>query len=454
MLFLRNTDWLILNELTSLRNFPADVFCFLDFFRTSQAHSRNPGPLATILTPQPAAFDMTATQSENELEIRIGETSSRLSQWLAGEAFPRWFRNGFNSDTGAFLETIAIDTGEGIAGPVRTRVPARQIYCFAQASAFGWQGPWQEIVQNGLDWYLLYCRRDDGTFSAVVDLNGATVDDEFDLYNQAFALLSMGYAGTALPERKDELLEKATQLQSFLKQTYGHPSAGFREANPDRLPLRSNPHMHLFEAALALEGFGGGKPWTDLADEIAGLALSRFIDPVSGGLREFFDANWTPMPGDTGRVMEPGHQFEWCWLILKWADARNKSDAVETARRLYQIGRDHGVDGKRDAAIMALNDDFSPRDTVARLWGQTERLKAAVAMARLSVGSERVGYLNDILRSAATMESYLKEVPSGLWRDKLDENGAFRVEPAPASSFYHLVCAIGELSTFAARPSD
>lgn len=395
---------------------------------------------------------MTAKQSENELDNRIGEISARLSKWLAFEAYPRWFRNGFNSETGAFFETIDIDTGEGIAGPVRTRVPPRQIYCFAEASAFGWQGPWREIVGKGLDWYLRNCRRDDTTFTAVTNLDGTTVDGGFDLYNQAFALLSMGYAGAALPERRDELLEQAARLLSFLRQTYAHPVAGFREANPDRLPLRSNPHMHLFEAALALEAFGGGTAWTDLADEIAGLSLSNFIDPVSGGLREFFDADWAPMPGDAGRVMEPGHQFEWCWLILKWAEARDNSDAVTAARRLYQIGRDHGLDGKRDAAIMALNDDFSPRDTVARLWGQTERLKAAVAMARISVGSEREGYLSDILRSAETMESFLKEVPSGLWRDKLDENGAFRVEPAPASSFYHLVCAIAELSGFAASP--
>ncbi|MEJ0007621.1 MAG: AGE family epimerase/isomerase [Steroidobacteraceae bacterium] len=32
----------------------------------------------------------------------------------------------------------------------------------------------------------------------------------------------------------------------------------------------------------------------------------------------------------------------------------------------------------------------------------------------------------------------------GLWYDKIDREGKFVVEPAPASSFYHIICAIAE----------
>ena len=33
----------------------------------------------------------------------------------------------------------------------------------------------------------------------------------------------------------------------------------------------------------------------------------------------------------------------------------------------------------------------------------------------------------------------------GLWRDKMHYDGTFLSEPAPASSFYHIACAIDEL---------
>jgi mannose/cellobiose epimerase-like protein (N-acyl-D-glucosamine 2-epimerase family) len=40
---------------------------------------------------------------------------------------------------------------------------------------------------------------------------------------------------------------------------------------------------------------------------------------------------------------------------------------------------------------------------------------------------------------------YLRTPVPGLWRDKLKPDGAFVEEAAPASSFYHIVCAIAEM---------
>ena len=39
----------------------------------------------------------------------------------------------------------------------------------------------------------------------------------------------------------------------------------------------------------------------------------------------------------------------------------------------------------------------------------------------------------------------------GAWRDKLGPDGTFVDEPAPATSFYHLMMAILELKAAAAR---
>ncbi|WJH41115.1 hypothetical protein N7E02_11590 [Aliirhizobium terrae] len=40
----------------------------------------------------------------------------------------------------------------------------------------------------------------------------------------------------------------------------------------------------------------------------------------------------------------------------------------------------------------------------------------------------------------------------GLWHDMMLEDGGFRREAAPASSLYHIICAIGELSRYLANP--
>jgi len=183
--------------------------------------------------------------------------------------------------------------------------------------------------------------------------------------------------------------------------------------------------------------------WKPLADEIAELALTKFIDPASGALREFFDAGWNPAPGIDGRIVEPGHQFEWAWLLLRWGGARN-ARARAAALKLIDIGERHGV--RNGLATNSLLDDFSPHDAGARLWPQTERLKAASIAARLT-GEAR--YFSMAAAAADTLMRYLDTPIPGLWRDRIETDGRVVDEPAPASSFYHLVAAVAEISALA-----
>jgi mannose-1-phosphate guanylyltransferase/mannose-6-phosphate isomerase len=212
---------------------------------------------------------------------------------------------------------------------------------------------------------------------------------------------------------------------------FRHPAGGFREAGAQ--PFQANANMHLFEAALAWEA-AGGEGWGEIADEIAGLALAKFIDGPGGFLREFFDAGWRPAAGEDGRLVEPGHQFEWAWLLERWGRLRGRADAQAAARRLFAAGA-RGVDPGRGVAINALSDDLTVRDAAARLWPQTEHLKAA-----LILGEDAAA-----LTAANGLALYLQTPVQGLWRDRLRPDGGFEPEPAPASSFYHIVCALQAL---------
>nr|WP_263972791.1 AGE family epimerase/isomerase [Brevundimonas pondensis] len=107
---------------------------------------------------------------------------------------------------------------------------------------------------------------------------------------------------------------------------------------------------------------------------MAGLAQAVFIDPATGRLREFFDEAWRTIGEDHGRVVEPGHQFEWAWLLVQYGRRHNDADALQAARRLYAAGRE-GVSERHRVAVDALNDDGSVRTTRARLWPQTEWLR-------------------------------------------------------------------------------
>ena len=55
-------------------------------------------------------------------------------------------------------------------------------------------------------------------------------------------------------------------------------------------------------------------------------------------------------------------------------------------------------------------------------------------------------------QAAAGLRRYLQTDVPGLWYDRLTMDGQFIAQPAPASSFYHIVCAISELT--AALPAN
>ena len=347
--------------------------------------------------------------------------------WLTEAALPLWADAGVDAAHGLFHEALTAE-GEPVELPRRARAQARQVFVFATAAAEGLGERWKGVAQHGYRRFRQLFRRSDGLFIKRVSGAGSPIDEGTDVYDQAFALLAMA-ALHALDPAGGYARDAAKTLGGL--QARRAAAGGFEESPPN--PFQANCHMHLFESALAWEEAGGGPEWAGLADEIAGLALTKFIDPASGALREFFDADWAAVTGEGG-LIEPGHQFEWAWLLERWGRARRDEGAVAAARGLYAIGL-KGVDPVREVAVNALCDDFTVRDAWARLWPQTEHLKAALVL-----GSEA-----EALRAARGLAKYLGTPARGAWRDKVKPNGFLIDEPAPATSFYHLMVAILEL---------
>jgi mannose/cellobiose epimerase-like protein (N-acyl-D-glucosamine 2-epimerase family) len=361
-----------------------------------------------------------------------------LLHWLRADAYPLWATQGYDRIQGGFQETLT-SAGPNAQQPRRARVQARQIYCFARAASLGWSpADAARLVSGGLEYFLARYRRPDGLFRTLVAADGSVLDDRAVLYDQAFVLLALAESQSALGPQP-ELLQSARLLRAALYQQLKRSGPGFSSAVPDALPLLANPHMHLLEAALSWIPIGHDAAWSGLAAEIVALALSRFIDPASGAVREHFDADWAPLAGIAGRIVEPGHQFEWAWLLLRWGGSDGGA-ARQAAERLVLLGEAHGI--RDGVAINELLDDFSVRDGEARLWPQTERLKAALRMAAMT-GDAR--YWSMALAAARGLRRYFDTAVRGLWYDRLTVDGKFVQQPAPASSFYHIVCAIGEL---------
>jgi mannose-6-phosphate isomerase len=388
------------------------------------------------------------------IETELAALRGELLAWLFDRALPIWWGVGADHAGGGFHEAIDL-TGRPVLADRRARVQARQVFTYAVAGQLGWSGPWRAAAAHGLDYFIGRYRRPDGLFWNAVTAAGEPIRAAPHLYEQAFALLALATACEAEPDPALPPIAEAI-LDRLLAERRG--AAGGFTGFADPNTYQSDPHMHLFEAALAWEPLAPDGRWGALADELAELCLTRFIRPDRGALLEYFEPDWSPAAGLAGHLIWPGHQFEWAGLLERWAQRREdaapgRDDVRATARRLFEIGAGHGVDRVRGVALFELTDDFQVHDSKARLWSQTEWMKAALILARAEPdAARRDRYLAEAAAGAKALRRYLEVPVRGLWRDRLMGDGTWAEEPAPASSFYHIIDALRVLAAW--RPGE
>ena len=354
-----------------------------------------------------------------------------FQRWLFDHALPLWWEVGADHQAGGFHERLD-QTGRPIPEPRRIRVQARQVFVYAEAGRLGWAGPWEAAIRHGLDSLERFYRRPDGLYRTSVAPDGRVHDDSVDLYDQAFVLLALAHAHARLGE-PDGLKAQAEGLLERLVAGLAHPLGGFEEASPRRLPLRSNPHMHLLEALLAWVSGGANGLFRERATDIVHLACTRLIDPVTGSIGEYYQGDWAPVAGQDGHLREPGHQFEWAFLLREARDCLGY-DSGNLAERLAAFGESRGIGANR-AAVFSIDDGGAVIDATARLWAQTERLRTSLVFDAAPAA----------LEAADVIGRFLDTPVPGLWLDRMMPDGTLVPAPAPASTLYHLMTAFSVL---------
>ncbi|MDC7676498.1 AGE family epimerase/isomerase [Asticcacaulis machinosus] len=366
----------------------------------------------------------------------VKQIQNEARDWLFGAAAPLWSTTGVLED-GMFAEALHHD-GSIMRGPRRLRVQARQIYSFCEIGRLGWDGPWRKIVEDALPAFVSRGVSEEGVFIHTYDDKGDVSNKSLDLYNQAFGLFALAHAGNALS--KPELFALAGTVMDRIDADWARPEGGYWEGVLTPCPpYRQNPHMHMFEAATALYRFTNDPRWGAIAGALSLLFRSKFHDRATGAVTEYFDQSWNPLNDETGSIVEPGHCLEWAWLFGTNAKSQ---DEIDTSDGLSAFARRYGLCGRRGVAINEVSLDGAVINNNARLWPQTERLKAAADSFRRqnAIDSEQ-----EIIAAYEGLAKYLVTDIAGLWHDKMKPDGTFLDEPAPASSFYHIVCGLSEL---------
>jgi len=363
-----------------------------------------------------------------------------IHTWMFNDALPFWAEHGIDRAHGGYIEQLTLAGRDAGIAFKRTRVACRQVYVFSHASVLGWSAG-NALAESGIGFLVEQAwQGPDKGFAKTTTREGAVLDETPDLYDLAFALFAFAWRHRAMRDKLS--LEWMHKTLDFIEHRMRHPGGlGFQSELPPKGFRLQNPHMHLTEACLAAFEASGDKRFGEQARALVDLFQTRLFDLTSATLAEQFTDDWTRAPGEAGRLVEPGHQMEWAWIL----NSARKLLGVDTAaeiRAAVRFAERYGVDPQTAATYNAVREDGSLLDRGSRTWPNTERLKAAVALYEL----DEVDPAPVIDRTVDLLfDRYLAREPAGTWIDAFDAEGRPQSQTIPASTLYHVFLAFAEV---------
>jgi mannose-6-phosphate isomerase len=368
--------------------------------------------------------------------VGTADVVARLKRRMIEHCLPLWSGEGWDAVAGGFVDRLGPDGRADRQASRRVFVQARQIYCFAKAAQMGWYPDGRAIALKGFEYLLAKAKAPDGRPGYVHTLtpDGAAKDPRRDTYDHAFILLAL--ATVYALDRDAQVRAEIDELLLFLDTNLRSPNGGFAEGLPPSLPRRQNPHMHLFEATIATFDATQDLAFQQRAGDFFALFLANLYDKQTRVLGEYFEDDWSKIPPV---IVEPGHLAEWVWLLRGFEritgcpTGQRRGELLQSALRYRDGATGCLVDvGDADGNVL--------RDT-RRLWPQVELAKAFIAQAEAG----DAGAAEEARTALVRLERhYLNHPVHGGWYDQFDSSGASLVETIPASSFYHVLCAVAE----------
>ncbi|MFM0354491.1 AGE family epimerase/isomerase [Paraburkholderia nemoris] len=342
---------------------------------------------------------------------------------------PMWRSSGFNPDLELPFEAVSsVDCQPLPALRYRAMACARQLFVFSRAGELDHAAKlFESLLRNFRDktrggWY----------FSIGPDCT--PLDTTKDLYTHAFVVFACSeYLLRSGVGEAEQVVRETTSLieDRFSADVGGGLLNGAldRDFNRVLMPPVQNPIMHLAEAYLAASAAIGDASFEELLQRIGRVVENTFLDRSTGCILE--------LPRDSaGNRIEPGHQFEWFYLVRSGSFDWAGEQLDESISRAFGFAQRNGIDPATNGVCAALNLDGSVQDHTQRIWAQTEYLRALA----MNVDSDSNRMLAEQIFHFSSR--FLSEKG---WNECLSPNGQIVRSDMPSTTPYHLCTAYSEL---------
>ena len=371
--------------------------------------------------------------ARSDFPLELTATFAAVQQHFRQVIVPLWQGPGWNADLALPFE--ALSPGHRPLPPQRYRAMAcaRQLYLFASLiddPAFPDATERAAALFRSLHQH--FHDAEHGGWFYSIDPDGAPLDQCKDLYTHAFIIFACAHYWAKVREPLVEsVLNGALEV---VAQRFSDGN-GLYEASLERDwssrgtgPLQ-NPLMHLAEAFLATLSVRDDAPVHAALLALADGMQQRFIEPVHNVMLE------KPC-GAVDNWFEPGHQFEW-FFLLQSSPLLRQTPLYGSLDRAFGFAEQVGVDPQTGAVCGMLAPDGSLRDCTQRIWAQAEYLRALTLRPDSQPRLQR--------QLLALQQNFLH---AGGWYECRDGAGKVSREDMPSTTPYHLATCYSGLAQF------
>lgn len=374
------------------------------------------------------------------------DSLTQCRQYLFEQLLAKWRVHGLHPTLGYSFESLNHDWRINPLDRLRLLTQCRQLYTFSHAYLFTGDKQWREPLDALFDFIVArFFIQPEGEIAKrwIFSLNDQlqVKDTQSDCYALAFVLLSFSYYFKATGNQTALLLIDETH--QFLQSKMRSPAGGFLESYPDNgATRRQNPHMHLLEGYLAAFEVNGNVEFKEQIKILLDLLTKHFFDQQHACLLEFFNDDWTAHSQEGHRV-EPGHHFEWIWLLHQADKLFPDAGYLIIADALWQTACEYGFDPKGGIYNQIDAQSRTIIDAEKRIWPITEYLKALCVHAADDLQTER-----KVIDTLDFVFSHYLNA-DGSWHEYLDAENRPKTHPLPGTSSYHIFLGLVEVLNWA-----
>ncbi len=369
--------------------------------------------------------DVSSSSAVPELKAVFARVQTHFLQTIV----PVWLGPGWNTQLALPYEAVDAEQQPLPAVRYRAMACARQLFLFSSLidhpslpdAASRAAALFRSLQRHFHD-------AEHGGWFYSIDPQGAPLDRRKDLYTHAFIIFACAHYWARVREPLVEsVLNAALNVvaerfadddglyDAVLKEDWNTLNSG---------PLQ-NPLMHLAEAFLATVEVREDAATLAALDALTAAMQRRFVDVEHGVMLE------KPLTA-VDNWYEPGHQFEWFFLLESSAHLRG-SPLHRSLTTAFAHSEAQGVDPQTGAVVAMLEADGRIKDGTQRIWAQAEYLRALTLRptSEAALGRQLLALQANFLHATG-------------WNECLDSNGQISRSDMPSTTPYHLAtCYIG-----------